>query len=83
MDDDLSTRIYINAVNGELVGHKNDHTDIADLMFKLHFMDYLNQGSFNNPFSWLFGILTLLLSLSGLYWVVENLVLKRYRLSLS
>ncbi|MGI2184528.1 PepSY domain-containing protein [Shewanella oncorhynchi] len=83
IDDDLSTRIYINAVNGELVGHKNDHTDIADLMFKLHFMDYLNQGSFNNPFSWLLGILTLLLSLSGLYWIIENLVLKRYRLSLS
>ncbi|MCL1050164.1 PepSY domain-containing protein [Shewanella abyssi] len=79
MQDDLSTRVYINAVNGELVGHKNDQTDIADFMFKLHFMDYLNQGSFNNPFSWLFGVLTLLLSLSGLYWVAENLMQKRYR----
>ena len=41
--------IYINAVNGELVGHKNDHTDIADLMFKLHFMDYLNQAASTTP----------------------------------
>lgn len=80
MDDDLSTRIYINAVNGDLVGHKNQQTQIADFMFKLHFMDYLNQGSFNNPFSWLFAILTLVASLSGLYWVVENLALKRYRI---
>ncbi|QQX79783.1 PepSY domain-containing protein [Shewanella sp. KX20019] len=82
MQDDLSTRVYINTVNGELVGHKNDQTDIADFMFKLHFMDYLNQGSFNNPFSWLFALLTLLLSLSGLYWVIENLMLKRYRFKL-
>ncbi|MCL1057067.1 PepSY domain-containing protein [Shewanella gelidimarina] len=81
MEDDLSTRIYINAINGELVGHKNDQTDIADLMFKLHFMDYLNQGSFNNLFSWLFALLTLLLSLSGLYWVAENIILKRYKLA--
>ena len=80
MTDDLSTRIYINAVNGQLVGHKNQQTELADLMFKLHFMDYFNQGSFNNPFSWLFAVLTLLLSLSGLYWAIENLVLRRYRL---
>ncbi|MCL1047545.1 peptidase [Shewanella electrodiphila] len=79
ISDDLNTRIYINGINGRLVGHKNDHTDLADLMFKLHFMDYLHQGSFNNPFSWVFGLMMLLLSLSGVYWVIENLVLKRYR----
>ncbi len=79
MADELGTRIYINAVNGQLIGHKNQQTEIADLMFKLHFMDYLNQGSFNNPFSWLFALLTLLLSLSGLYWVIDNLLWKRYR----
>lgn len=79
MADNLETRIYINAVNGQLIGHKNQQTQLADLMFKLHFMDYLNQGSFNNPFSWLFAVLTLLLSLSGLYWVIENIALKRYR----
>ena len=78
MADDLSTRIYINAVNGQLVGHKNQQTELADLMFKLHFMDYLNQGCFNNPFSWLFAVLMVLLSLSGLYWVVESLLLRRY-----
>ncbi|WP_076539375.1 PepSY domain-containing protein [Shewanella sp. UCD-KL21] len=81
MDDDLETRIYINAINGQLVGHKNSDTDLADLMFKLHFMDYLHQGSFNNPFSWFFGLMSLLLSLSGLYWVGENLVNKRYKLT--
>ncbi|MEZ9196931.1 PepSY domain-containing protein [Shewanella sp. 10N.286.54.B9] len=78
MADDLSTRIYINAVNGQLVGHKNQQTELADLMFKLHFMDYLNQGSFNNPFSWLLAVLMVLLSLSGLYWVIESLLLRRY-----
>ena len=82
IDDDLNTRIYINAINGQLVGHKNDHTDLADLMFKLHFMDYLHQGSFNNPFSWVFGLMMLLLSLSGVYWVIDNLVMKRYRFKL-
>lgn len=79
MNDELNTRIYINSVNGQLVGHKNDHTDLADLMFKLHFMDYLHQGSFNNPFSWLFGLLMLMSSLSGLYWVIDNVRFKRYR----
>ncbi|WP_394130157.1 PepSY domain-containing protein [Shewanella maritima] len=81
VQDELNTRIYINAVNGQLVGHKNDQTDVADLMFKLHFMDYLHQGSFNNPFSWVFGLMALLLSLSGVYWVVESLAKKRYRFS--
>ncbi|OBT08041.1 peptidase [Shewanella sp. UCD-FRSSP16_17] len=79
INDDLNTRIYINGVNGRLVGHKNDRTDLADLMFKLHFMDYLHQGSFNNPFSWFFGLVMLILSLTGLYWVIENLLMKRYR----
>ncbi|WOT04862.1 PepSY domain-containing protein [Shewanella youngdeokensis] len=81
MDDELNTRIYINAINGQLVGHKNTDTELADLMFKLHFMDYLHQGSFNNPFSWLFALMTLLLSLSGVYWVLENVIKKRYRLA--
>ncbi|MFC1519946.1 peptidase [Pseudomonadota bacterium] len=81
MDDDLETRIYINAINGQLIGHKNSDTELADLMFKLHFMDYLHQGSFNNPFSWFFGLMGLFLSLSGLYWVGENLVNKRYKLT--
>lgn len=80
LDDELNTRIYINGINGLLVGHKNDDTDLADWMFKLHFMDYLHQGSFNNPFSWLFGLLMLLSALSGLYWVVDNLRLKRYKM---
>lgn len=80
LDDELNTRIYINGINGLLVGHKNDGTDLADWMFKLHFMDYLHQGSFNNPFSWLFSLLMLLSALSGLYWVADNLRLKRYRI---
>lgn len=79
MADELETRIYINAVNGQLIGHKNQQTQVADFMFKLHFMDYLHQGSFNNPFSWLFGLMMLILSLTGLYWVIENLIMKRYR----
>ncbi|ARD24012.1 PepSY domain-containing protein [Shewanella japonica] len=83
IDDDVSTRIYVNAINGRVVGHKNDQTELADLMFKLHFMDYLHQGSFNNPFSWLFGLMMLTLSLTGLYWVIENMVMKRYRFKIT
>ncbi|WP_119967857.1 PepSY domain-containing protein [Shewanella japonica] len=83
IDDDVSTRIYVNAVNGRVVGHKNDQTELADFMFKLHFMDYLHQGSFNNPFSWLFGLMMLTLSLTGLYWVIENMVMKRYRFKIT
>ncbi|NKF51186.1 PepSY domain-containing protein [Shewanella sp. WXL01] len=76
------TRVYVHSKTGQVIAHKNADSDLADLMFKLHFMDYLNQGSFNNPFSWIFALLALTLSLSGAYWVVENIRLRRYRFRL-
>lgn len=71
-DDDLATRVYLNAVSGELIGHKNDHTLVADWMFRLHFLDYLNRGSFNNPFAWLVALLSLGLLATSLVLLADN-----------
>ncbi|QIZ77280.1 PepSY domain-containing protein [Ferrimonas lipolytica] len=78
-DDALQTRVYLDASSGQLVGHKNSDTDIADWMFRLHFMDYFNQGSFNNPFTWLFSLMSLLLVGSGLLSISDNCQRQRYR----
>ncbi|GAA5193790.1 2Fe-2S iron-sulfur cluster binding domain-containing protein [Ferrimonas gelatinilytica] len=81
--DDLNTRVYVEALSGRIAGHKNKHTYEAQWMFMLHFMDYLGQGSFNNPFMWLFGFIVLWLSGSGLYWTLVKVHEGDYRLSLA
>lgn len=77
--DELNTRVYVRAINGQVVGHKNAYTEISDWMFRLHFLDYFNQGSFNHVFAWFFAGLALLLSLSGLSTIYYNFRNKRYR----
>lgn len=71
VNDALNTKIMINAQTGDLIAHVNDKTFLRNLLFKLHFMDYANEGSFNNIFSKLFALFTLVLSFTGIYWLYE------------
>ncbi len=69
--NDINTSIYIESESGRLVGHSDDHKRFADIFFMLHFMDYGNEGSFNNIQIILFAFVTLWLSLTGLIWTVD------------
>ncbi|MBU2882251.1 PepSY domain-containing protein [Psychrosphaera sp. B3R10] len=76
-----NTEVFVNAYTGEVVGHFNDDRRLRDLMFTLHFMDYNNQGSFNNWWIILFGAATFFLSISGLIWLVELVKSQQFKIS--
>jgi Na+-transporting NADH:ubiquinone oxidoreductase subunit F len=69
LDDESQTSVYIRAQTGDVIAHVNDETRWRDLLLMLHFMDYTEQGSFNNWFIKIFALLTLLLSSTGLWWI--------------
>ena len=69
MDDELATTIYLRADTAQVIAHVDNPRRLRNLMFKLHFMDYANEGSFNNLYSTLFGAMALLLTLTGLWWL--------------
>lgn len=71
LDDEVETEVYIDNSTGRVIAHVNDNRRLHNLMFKLHFMDYLNEGSFNNPFMIVFASAALLLSASGLFWLIS------------
>jgi uncharacterized iron-regulated membrane protein len=77
--DDLNTSVYIEQGSGRVVGHSNDNKRFADFFFMLHFMDYGNQGSFNNIPMMIFAFITLWLALSGLVWIVNMVAKGQYR----
>ncbi len=78
VNDALNTKIMLNAQTGDLIAHVNDKTPLRNLLFTLHFMDYANEGSFNNAFIKLFALLTLLLSFTGMYWLFELVKNKQF-----
>ncbi|CAB0151720.1 Na(+)-translocating NADH-quinone reductase subunit F [Pseudidiomarina piscicola] len=73
MADDLNTRIYVDAASGQVVEHRNTPWTIADWAFKLHFMDYSGERSFNHLLIWSAGLLALWFSLSGLILLGRNI----------
>ena len=79
--DKLQTRVYVEQGSGRLVGHSNSDKRFANFFFMLHFMDYGDEGSFNNIQIIVFAFITLWLTLSGLVWTIYMLKNGRYRLS--
>ncbi|MEL4391091.1 PepSY domain-containing protein [Shewanella xiamenensis] len=67
--DEVGTRIYIDTASGAVLAHQNRHSDLKDLLFMLHFMDYApdNGIGFNHVLVQLVCIAALLLGLSGIY----------------
>lgn len=78
VDDQFNTSIYVSNSTGQVIAHITDDRRLKDLMFMLHFMDYTNEGSFNNWQIIVFALLTLLLSLTGAIWVVQLIKQKAY-----
>uniref|UniRef100_Q0HZS7 PepSY-associated TM helix domain protein n=1 Tax=Shewanella sp. (strain MR-7) TaxID=60481 RepID=Q0HZS7_SHESR len=67
--DEVGTRIYIDTASGTVLAHQNSQSDLKDLLFMLHFMDYApdNGIGFNHLLVQLVSIAALLLGLSGIY----------------
>jgi len=80
-DDEVLTSVYVESGSGRIVGHSDEDKRLADIFFMLHFMDYANEGSFNNVQMILFAFVTLWLSLSGLIWTIDLGFRGQYQLS--
>jgi len=82
-NDNVNTSVYIDGQNASIIGHVDDDKRLADFMFKLHFMDYNvlggKAGSFNNAQIILLALLTLLFSLTGVYWLAHLVKHKQFR----
>ena len=64
-DDPLATQVFVDGRDGRVMGHYNDRGAVMDFLLMLHFMDYLQLGSFNNPQIIVVGFSALWLSISG------------------
>lgn len=80
--DAANTTIYVNAVSGNVIAHINDDRRLRDFMFKLHFMDYANTGSFNHMLIIIFALLTVILSFTGLVWLIQLIKSGSYNIGL-
>lgn len=72
-DDDISTSVYIHHITRQVIRHENTPSRIHKFMYTLHFMDYFNSGSFSNWLLRIFAMLTLMLTLTGLYWLFHQI----------
>lgn len=70
--DGNRTRIYLDAVTGRVIRHINSDVRLKELMMKLHFMDYANQGGFNHWLIITFAVFTLLLAITGVLWLIQQ-----------
>ena len=72
VEDENNTTIYLDSITGQILRHANDDFRLKDLMMKLHFMDYGNTGGFNHWLVISFAVATLLLSITGITWLVQQ-----------
>lgn len=71
--DDRNTSVFVHAITRQVIRHENDNSRFHKLMFTLHFMDYFTPGNFNNWLLSLFGAMTLILTITGIYWLVVRI----------
>jgi ferredoxin len=79
--DANKTSIFVNAQTGQVIAHVNQETYWRNLLLMLHFMDYAQQGSFNNIFMKIFAVFTFLHAITGLWWLIRLIRTKQFRLS--
>ena len=70
--DGIATRVYISALDGSVVAHRNRYWKVVDFLLMLHFMDYVRAHNFNNPQIIVIAFLALWLTISGLLLVKTN-----------
>lgn len=69
--DEELTWIFVDSQTGEVLKHSNQGSRFKDLMLKLHFMDYFNQGGFNHALMYLFALLAMAQALTGIIWTLK------------
>ena len=74
--DEFSTHIYLRASSGDIVAALNENSEWTSLLMMLHFMDYQNAGSFNHWWIKLFALLTLVMSITGVTWLLQIMMTK-------
>lgn len=72
VEDENNTTIYLDSITGQVLRHANDDFRLKDLMMKLHFMDYGNSGGFNHWLIIAFAFATLVLSVTGVTWLIQQ-----------
>ena len=71
-NDSLATRVYVSSIDGRVLAHRNKYWKVVDFLLMLHFMDYVQEGSFNNVQIIVVGFAALWLSLFGMLLVVKG-----------
>ena len=71
-NDGIATRVYLSALDGSVVAHRNRYWKVVDFLLMLHFMDYPRAHHFNNPQIIIIAFLALWLTISGLLMVKTN-----------
>ncbi|MGE6650513.1 PepSY domain-containing protein [Shewanella colwelliana] len=82
LQDERNTHIYVDATTAEVVAHENWGSNLKQLLFMLHFMDYLpdNGVSFNHIAIRIVATIVLLLGISGAILVIRKLKHGQYRI---
>ncbi|MCZ4337846.1 PepSY domain-containing protein [Shewanella colwelliana] len=85
LQDERNTHIYVDATTAEVVAHENWGSNLKQLLFMLHFMDYLpdNGVSFNHIVIRILATIVLLLGISGTILVIRKLKRGQYRIGRS
>ncbi len=78
-NDEVFTSVYIDAGSGRLIAHSNDNKRFTNLFFMLHFMDYTQEGSFNNIQIIVFALFSLFFALTGFIWTIELITKGQYQ----
>lgn len=71
-DDPLQTWVFIDGDDGRVIKHHNDRSGLMDTLLMLHFMDYLQEDSFNNPQIIVVGFSALWMSISGFFLLLVS-----------
>jgi len=79
MSDRLQTRVYVHGETGVVVAHRNARGELMEILLMLHFMDYFQNGGFNNPQIIATAFLTLWLAISGFLLLFVSFVPRRRR----
>lgn len=91
-NDEARTRVVVDAVSGNVISFTDRLSSLKDWMMRLHFMDYRGPMDFHHPLIITFAVVTLLLSLTGLWSMMGVLRLRlgkgvmsgrRYRIDVS
>lgn len=76
-DDLLSTTLYFNADNGNLITVRSDIWRVFDFFWMLHIMDYDKREDFNNPLLISFAISSVFFGFTGALLLFQNIRLRK------